>query len=81
MNRKNELIALCLSCLLAISPVWALAETAEEMPAIPEGVEVEGMDSDEGAKAIGIRPGTFRVRLNRGRNMLRELLKGEGINV
>ncbi|MBQ7354648.1 MAG: sigma-70 family RNA polymerase sigma factor [Clostridia bacterium] len=42
---------------------------------------IEGMDSDEGAKAMGIRSGTFRVRLSRGRNMLRELLKGEGINV
>ena len=42
---------------------------------------IEGMESDQCAKAMGIRHGTFRVRLNRGRNMLRELLKGEGINV
>ncbi|MBQ8288519.1 MAG: hypothetical protein IJX76_07095 [Clostridia bacterium] len=42
---------------------------------------IEGIDSDECAKAMGLRPGTFRVRLNRGRNMLKELLKGEGIYV
>ena len=42
---------------------------------------IEGLDSDEGAKAMGIRPGTFRVRLSRGRNLLREILKGEGIYV
>lgn len=42
---------------------------------------IEEMDSDACAKAMGLRPGTFRVRLNRGRNLLRELLKGEGIDV
>ena len=42
---------------------------------------IEGLDSDKGAKAMGIRPGTFRVRLSRGRNLLREILKGEGIYV
>lgn len=42
---------------------------------------IEGLGSDEGAKAMGIRPGTFRVRLSRGRNLLREILKGEGIYV
>lgn len=42
---------------------------------------IEGMDSDSCARALGLRPGTFRVRLNRGRNLLRELLKGEGIDV
>ena len=42
---------------------------------------IEGMESDQCAKAMGIRPGTFRVRLSRGRNLLREILKGEGIYV
>ena len=56
MNGKMRLIALCLSCLLALSPLAALAESAEEA-VIPEGIEVEGMASDEGddvqADAIG----------------------------
>ena len=42
---------------------------------------IEGMDSDACANALGLRPGTFRVRLNRGRNLLKEQLKGEGIDV
>lgn len=47
MNRKTRMIALLLSALLALSPVWALAETAEETVVIPEGMEVEGMASEE----------------------------------
>ncbi|MBQ8381610.1 MAG: sigma-70 family RNA polymerase sigma factor [Clostridia bacterium] len=42
---------------------------------------IEGMDADECASALGLRPGTFRVRLSRGRKALKELLKGEGIYV
>ena len=42
---------------------------------------IEGMESDACANALGLRPGTFRVRLNRGRNLLKEQLKGEGIDV
>ena len=41
---------------------------------------IEGIDSDECAKAMGLRPGTFRVRLNRGRNMLKELLKWKDVH-
>ncbi|MBQ7354650.1 MAG: sigma-70 family RNA polymerase sigma factor [Clostridia bacterium] len=42
---------------------------------------IEEMDPDACAKALGLRPGTFRVRLSRGRNLLRKELKGEGIDV
>lgn len=42
---------------------------------------IEGMDANECAKVLKLRPGTFRVRLSRGKTMLRELLKGEGIYV
>ena len=47
MNQKTRMIALLLSAFLALSPVWALAETAEETVVIPEGMEVEGMASEE----------------------------------
>ena len=46
MNGKLRLVALCLSCLLALSPLAALAQGTEET-AVPEGVEVEGMATDE----------------------------------
>ena len=63
----------------------AVYETLLKMPAkyrIPlQMYYIEEMDSDACAKAMGLRPSTFRVRLSRGRNLLRELLKGEGIDV
>lgn len=42
---------------------------------------IEGMDAEECARVLKIRPGTLRVRLSRGKAMLRDLLKGEGIYV
>ena len=42
---------------------------------------IEGMESEACANALGLRAGTFRVRLNRGRNLLKEQLKGDGIDV
>ena len=42
---------------------------------------IEEMDSDACAKALGLRPVTFRVRLHRGRDLLKKELKGEGIDV
>ena len=42
---------------------------------------IEGIGAKECANALGLRYGTFRVRLNRGRNLLKEQLKGEGIDV
>ena len=45
MNRTLRMIALLLSCLLALAPAAVLAESTEET-VIPEGVEVEGMATD-----------------------------------
>ena len=42
---------------------------------------MEGMTAEECAKALGLRLGTFRVRLTRGKEALKKALKGEGINV
>ena len=42
---------------------------------------MEGMDAEVAAKALGLRLGTFRVRLTRGKSLLKEALKGEGIDV
>ncbi|MBQ7355406.1 MAG: sigma-70 family RNA polymerase sigma factor [Clostridia bacterium] len=42
---------------------------------------VEGLEPDECAKVLNIRPVTFRVRISRGKAMLKEKLKGEGIYV
>lgn len=42
---------------------------------------IEGMNAEECAAVLKLRPGTFRVRLSRGKAMLKELLKGEGIYV
>lgn len=42
---------------------------------------IEGMSAEECAAVMKLRPGTFRVRLSRGKAMLKELLKGEGIYV
>ena len=35
------------------------------------------LSTEEIAKALGIRPGAVRMRLSRGRDMLREMLKGD----
>lgn len=48
MSNKLRLIALYLCVLLALSPVLALAEMTEEA-IIPEGIEVEGMATEEEA--------------------------------
>lgn len=42
---------------------------------------MEGMSAEECTRALGLRLGTFRVRLTRGKNLLKEILKGEGIDV
>ena len=54
------------------------------MQALPENYRLpiylfyfEELSTDEIAKALSIRPGTARMRLSRGRDLLRELLKGE----
>ena len=59
-------------------------EAGENMQALPENYWLpiylfyfEELSTDEIAKALSIRPGTARMRLSRGRDLLRELLKGE----
>lgn len=42
---------------------------------------IEGMDAEECARVLKLRPGSFRSRLSRGKAMLKEALKGEGIYV
>lgn len=56
----------------------------QAMQALPENYRLpiylfyfEELSTDEIAKALSIRPGTVRMRLSRGRDLLRELLKGE----
>ena len=56
----------------------------QAMQALPENYWLpiylfyfEELSTDEIAKALSIRPGTARMRLSRGRDLLRELLKGE----
>ena len=56
----------------------------QAMQALPENYRLpiylfyfEELSTDEIAKALSIRPGTARMRLSRGLDLLRELLKGE----
>ena len=42
---------------------------------------IEGLDADNCARALNLRPGAFRTRISRGKAMLKEILKGEGIYV
>ena len=42
---------------------------------------MEGLTPEECIAALGLRLGTFRVRLTRGKNLLKEILKGDGIDV
>ena len=42
---------------------------------------MEGLSAEECAHALGLRLGTFRMRLTRGKRMLKELLTGEGSDV
>ena len=58
--------------------------TYRKKQALPENYRLpiylfyfEELSTDEIAKALSIRPGTARMRLSRGRDLLRELLKGE----
>ena len=42
---------------------------------------IEEIPADECAKLLGLRPSSFRSRLCRGKAELKEILKGEGIDV
>ena len=63
-------------------------EEIRSLAALPEKYRLpiqlhfmEGLSAEECAHALGLRLGTFRMRLTRGKRMLKELLKGEGIDV
>ena len=58
-------------------------EEGEAVESLPEDYRLplylfyfEELPTDQIAKALGIRPGTVRMRLSRGREQLRTLLKG-----
>lgn len=42
---------------------------------------IEEIPAEECAKMLGLRPSSFRSRLCRGKAVLKEILKGEGIDV
>lgn len=42
---------------------------------------IEGVSAEECAAILKLRPGTFRSRLSRGKVLLKESLKGEGVYV
>ena len=42
---------------------------------------IEGLPAETCGEILNLRPGSFRSRLSRGKAMLKELLKGEGIDV
>lgn len=42
---------------------------------------IEELPADTCAEILNLRPGSFRSRLSRGKAMLKDLLKGEGIDV
>lgn len=42
---------------------------------------IEGVSAEECARILKLRPGTFRSRLSRGKVLLKESLKGEGVYV
>ncbi len=79
-------------CLEDVSPTLMLPEENRglfeallRLPAkyrIPlELYYIEGMEAEECARVLRLRPGSFRSRLSRGKAMLKEALKGEGIYV
>ncbi|MBQ8289118.1 MAG: sigma-70 family RNA polymerase sigma factor [Clostridia bacterium] len=42
---------------------------------------IEEIPAETCAEILGLRPGSFRSRLSRGKELLRQLLKGDGIDV
>lgn len=42
---------------------------------------IEGLSAEDCAQILKLRPGTFRSRLSRGKAILKESLKGEGVYV
>lgn len=58
--------------------VWEAVQRLEEKYRLPVYLfYFQELSTEEIAKALGIRPGAVRMRLSRGRDMLREMLKGD----
>lgn len=58
--------------------VWAALQSLPEEQRLPIYLfYFEELSTEAIAKALGVRPGAVRMRLSRGRERLRELLKGE----
>ena len=58
--------------------VWEAVQKLEEKYRLPVYLfYFQELSTQEIAKALGIRPGAVRMRLSRGRDMLREMLKGD----
>ena len=58
--------------------VWEAVQSLEEAYRLPIYLHYfQELSTEEIAKALSLRPGTVRMRLSRGRDKLRELLKGE----
>ena len=58
--------------------VWEAVRSLEEAYRLPIYLHYfQELSTEEIAKALSLRPGTVRMRLSRGRDKLRELLKGE----
>ena len=58
--------------------VWEAVQALDEAYRLPIYLfYFQELSTQEIAKALSIRPGTVRMRLSRGRDMLREALKGD----
>lgn len=58
--------------------VWKALQSLSEDYRLPIYLfYFEELSTEEIAKALGIRPGTVRTRLSRGRELLRNMLKGD----
>lgn len=58
--------------------VWEAVQSLEEAYRLPIYLHYfQELSTEEIAKALSLRPGTVRMRLSRGRDKLREKLKGE----
>lgn len=58
--------------------VWEAVQALDETYRLPIYLfYFQELSTQEIAKALSIRPGTVRMRLSRGRDMLREALKGD----
>lgn len=58
--------------------VWEAVQKLEEMYRLPIYLfYFQELSTAEIAKALSLRPGTVRMRLSRGRDMLRDMLKGD----